>query len=134
MDAESHAGSPPPEQRELEPAVGSDEQPETDETLAAFTASKEQLRARLEQLRGATREVALAVAARIDADVAVALTALEACELGPKRRRSQVRHLERLLDRSEGIVAEPTRGRRRDLKRLAQAVHRIVLGLADPGD
>jgi len=127
MDAESHAGSPPPEQRELEPAVGSDEQPETDETLAACTASKE-------QLRGATREVALAVAARIDADVAVALTALEACELGPKRRRSQVRHLERLLDRSEGIVAEPTRGRRRDLKRLAQAVHRIVLGLADPGD
>jgi hypothetical protein len=103
----------------------------------AFADLKVQLKDQLARLGQVGREVALAVAARIDADAAIAETALGALELGPhkkKRRREQVRRLERLLERVSALDLQAARGRRRDLRRVAKSVRRIVTTLTEPID
>ena len=66
---------------------------------------------------------------------AIAETALGSLELEPhkkKRRRAQVRRLERLLERVSAIDLQASQGRRRDLRRVAKAVRRIVTALTEP--
>ncbi|MBI5482486.1 MAG: hypothetical protein HY906_26760 [Deltaproteobacteria bacterium] len=101
----------------------------------AFADFKVQLKDQLARLGQVGREVALAVAARIDADAAIAETALGSLELEPrkkKRRRAQVRRLEKLVERVSALDLEAPRGRRRDLRRVARSVRRIVTTLTEP--
>ena len=100
-----------------------------------FAELKQQLKDQLARLGQVGREVALAVAARIDADAAIAETALGSLELEDgkkKRRRAHVRRLERLLERVTAVEAQASRGRRRDLRRVAKSVRRIVTSLTEP--
>jgi hypothetical protein len=103
----------------------------------AFADLKLQLKDQLARLGQIGREVALAVAARIDADAAIAETALGSLELDAhkkKRRRLQVRRLERLVERVSALDLQPAAGRRRDLRRVARSVRRIVTTLTEPVD
>jgi hypothetical protein len=102
-----------------------------------FADLKLQLKDQLVRLGQVGREVALAVAARIDADAAIAETALGSLELEEakkKRRRAQVRRLERLLERVSALDLQAAHGKRRDLRRVAKAVRRIVTTLTEPVD
>ena len=102
-----------------------------------FADLKVQLKDQLARLGQVGREVALATAARIDADAAIAETALGSLELEPtkkKRRRAQVRRLERLVERVSALDLQPSRGKRRDLRRVGKAVRRIVTALTEPVD
>ena len=94
-----------------------------------------QLRAQVERLQGLGRELAVAAAARIDADGAIADTALAGLSLPARkraRRRAQVRRLERLLERVAALEIDAARGRRGDLRRVARAVRRIISVLTSP--
>ncbi len=100
-----------------------------------FAELKQQVKDQLVRLGQVGREVALAVAARIDADAAIAETALGSLELEDgkkKRRRAQVRRLERLVERVSAVEAQASRGRRRDLRKVARSVRRIVTTLTEP--
>jgi hypothetical protein len=119
-----------------EPAGGAAPTGDAPDTLDfAFADLKVQLKDQLARLAQIGRDVALAVAARVDADAAIAETALGSLELEPhkkKRRRAQVRRLERLLERVSAIDLQASQGRRRDLRRVAKAVRRIVTALTEP--
>jgi hypothetical protein len=118
-------------------APGGPDEPSPDTLDLAFADLKTQLREQLARLGRLGRDVALAAAARIDADAAIGETALGVLELERrrrKRRRAQVKRLERLLERVGAVQVEPTRGRRRDLRRVARAVRRVVTVLTEPLD
>jgi hypothetical protein len=127
---ESIAGGQP---TDAAPGAATEDAP--DNLDFVFAELKQQLKDQLVRLGQVGREVALAVAARIDADAAIAETALGSLELDDgkkKRRRAHVRRLERLLERVSAVEAQAARGRRRDLRRVAKSVRRIVTTLTEP--
>jgi hypothetical protein len=105
-----------------------------DRLALEFADLRAQLRDQVARLRALGRDVALAVAARVDADAAIAESTLSALELAPqpRRRRAQVRRLERLMKRLSAVELEPAKGRRRDLKEVARSVRRITTALTEP--
>jgi hypothetical protein len=126
------AGAPPPTDTAPD-ATGPGDAPENLDFV--FADLKQQLKEQLVRLGQVGRETALAVAARIDADAAIAETALGSLELEEakkKRRRAQVRRLEKLVERVSAVDLQASRGRRRDLRRIARSVRRIVTTLTEP--
>jgi predicted O-methyltransferase YrrM len=126
------AGAPPPTDAAAD-ATGTGDAPENLDFV--FADLKQQLKEQLVRLGQVGRETALAVAARIDADAAIAETALGSLELEEakkKRRRAQVRRLEKLVERVSAVDLQASRGRRRDLRRIARSVRRIVTTLTEP--
>jgi hypothetical protein len=93
-----------------------------------FAAAREQLAAQLGVLGGAAREIALAVADRLDDDLAGFAAGLDGLALPRRSRRKRQRavaRLGRLLEVARSVEVDPARGRRRDLKRLARKVRRL---------
>jgi hypothetical protein len=93
-----------------------------------FDDAREQLARRLGVLGSTAREIAVAVAARLDDDLAGLTAGLEDLTLpsrSRRKRRRAVARLERLLAVARGLEVDPGRGRRRDLKRVAATVKRL---------
>jgi hypothetical protein len=101
-----------------------------------FEAARQRLATGLGTLGGAAREVALAVAARLEDDLAVLAAGLDDLAL-PRRsfrkRQRAIRRLRRMLEAARRLEVEPARGRRRDLKRLARRVRRLRRLAQDAG-
>jgi len=100
-----------------------------------FADLKGQLREQVGRLRELGRDVALAAAARVEADAAIAESAVGAFELTPRKRRrrkDQVKRLERLVRRLSSVEIEVKRGRRRDLRQVSRSVRRIISALTEP--
>jgi hypothetical protein len=109
--------------------------PEPDALDLVFADLKGQVREQVGRLRTLGRDVALAAAARVEADAAIAESAVGAFELEPRKRRrrkGQVKRLERLVKRISAVEVEVDRGRRRDLKQVARSVRRIISALTAP--
>jgi hypothetical protein len=91
---------------------------------------KAQLRPIIGQLRVTARDVALAVAARLDRDLAGIEAAVTRLELprGTRRRRAVVTAVEQALGEARRLEAQvrPARGRRRDLRRIAAVARQLA--------
>jgi len=108
---------------------------EPDALDLVFADLKGQLREQVGRLRELGRDVALAAAARVEADAAIAESAVGAFELTPRKRRrrkDQVKRLERLVRRLSSVEIEVKRGRRRDLRQVSRSVRRIISALTEP--
>ncbi|MBI5482485.1 MAG: hypothetical protein HY906_26755 [Deltaproteobacteria bacterium] len=93
-----------------------------------FEDTREQLARRLGSFGAAAREIALAVSARLDGDLAGLAAGLDGLALPPRSRRKRrraVARLERLLAEARSLDVDPRRGRRRDLERVARTVKRL---------
>ena len=101
---------------------------------AAFAALKARLQEQLSRMRALGREVTLATAARLDADASIAETALADLQPEPgkkKRRRRQVRRLERLVERLAAVEVDAAHARARDLKLIARSLGRALTVLTE---
>jgi len=87
-------------------------------------------------LGGTAREIAIAVARRLDDDLAVMAAGLGDLALPPRSRRKRRRAVARLahmLAVARDLDVDPARGRRRDLKRIAATVKRLRTLAAEAG-
>ena len=118
--------SPP----EGEAAAGEPAAPATpDVSEQAFAELKARLQEQLNRLRALARDVALSASAQLDADASIAETALGTLEpesRKKRRRREQVRRLERLVERLAAVEVDTAHGRARDLKIIARSLRRAL--------
>jgi hypothetical protein len=106
---------------------GSAEAP-LDPVARDFAEVQEQLRRRLGLLSGTARETALALAARLEADLAAVATQIGDLRLpprSPRKRRQALERLEGMLAVARALQIDASRGRRRDLRRIAATVRRL---------
>ena len=100
-----------------------------DRSEQAFAELKARLQEQVSRLRTLGREVALSASAQLDADASIAETALGGLQPDSrkkKRRREQVRRLERLVERLAAVEVDTAHGRARDLKVIARSLGRAL--------
>jgi hypothetical protein len=93
-----------------------------------FDDARAELARGLGALGATARAIALALAGRLDADLAGLEAGLDALTLparSRRKRRRAIARLERLLAEARSLDVVPGRGRRRDLKRVARTVKRL---------
>jgi hypothetical protein len=104
---------------------------------SAFDGLKEPLRERIAILQRQGREAALAIAARFEAEAAVAEAALAELRLPREKRRrqrQQLRRLERLVGSLNDFEPNTASGRIRHLKAIGRTLRRVTRTLVEPSD
>jgi hypothetical protein len=101
-----------------------------------FDDARAELARHLGVLGGTAREIAIAVAGRLDDDLAVLAAGIGDLALPPRSRRKRRRAVARLahmLAVAREHEVDPARARRRDLKRIAATVRRLRKLAAEAG-